>query len=104
MEHQRCQAHLTQVQLEVIIPHLIQLYPQVVEVVVVTVPIPLKPLVDLVVEVKNLMVLVVLEPLDKDMLVVTDLKVATLVEEAVELAKLVTLMDSHLVVMEYLLT
>jgi hypothetical protein len=60
--------------------------------------------VDLVVEVKNLMVLVVLEPLDKDMLVVTDLKVATLVEEAVELAKLVTLMDSHMVVMEYLLT
>ena len=70
----------------------------------VTEPIPLKPLVDLVVEVKNLMVLVVLEPLDKDMLVVTDLKVATLVEEAVELAKLVTLMDSHMVVMEYLLT
>ena len=70
----------------------------------VTVPIPLKVLVDLVVEVKNLMVLVVLELLDKDMLVVTDLKVAMLVEEAVELAKLVTLMDSHMVVMEYLLT
>ena len=75
-----------------------------VEVVVVTEPMPLKVLVDLVVEVKNRMVLVVLEPLDKDMLVVTDLKVATLVEEAVELAKLVTLMDSHMVVMEYLLT
>ena len=70
----------------------------------VTDKIPLKVLVDLVVEVKNLMVLVVLEPLDKDMLVVTDLKVAMLVEEAVELAKLVTLMDSHMVVMEYLLT
>ena len=70
----------------------------------VTEPIPLKPLVDLVVEVKNRMVLVVLEPLDKDMMVVTDLKVVTLVEVAVELAKLVTLMDSHTVVMEYLLT
>tara|TARA_B100000282_G_scaffold266935_1_gene218914 strand:+ start:233 stop:463 length:231 start_codon:yes stop_codon:yes gene_type:complete len=76
----------------------------VVEVVVVTEPMLLKALVDLVVEVRNLMVLVVLELLDKDMLVVTDLKVATLVEEAVELAKLVTLMDLHMVVMEYPLT
>ena len=70
----------------------------------VTDPMLLKVLVDLVVEVKNRMVLVVLEPLDKDMMVVTDLKLVTLVEEAVELAKLVTLMDSHVVVMEYLLT
>ena len=79
-------------------------HPQVVEVVVVTEPMLLKLLVVLVVEVKNRMVLVVLEPLDKDMMVVLDLKVVTLVEVAVELAKLVTLMDSHMVVMEYLLT
>ena len=70
----------------------------------VTDPMLLKVLVDLVVEVKNRMVLVVLEPLDNDMMVVTDLKVVTLVEEAVELAKLVTLMDLHMVVMEYPLT
>tara|TARA_Y100001937_G_C6857104_1_gene214694 strand:+ start:178 stop:408 length:231 start_codon:yes stop_codon:yes gene_type:complete len=74
------------------------------EVVVVTQTLPLKEMVDQVVEVMNRMVLVVLELLVKDMMVVTDLKVVTLVEVAVELEKKVTLMDSHLVVMEYLLT
>ena len=86
--------------LEVLFLHLIELLPHVVVEVLVMDQIPLKPLVVLVVEVKNPMVLVVLELLDKDMMVETDLKVTTLVEVAVELAKLVTLMDSHMVVME----
>tara|TARA_B100001989_G_scaffold55316_1_gene36523 strand:- start:181 stop:651 length:471 start_codon:yes stop_codon:yes gene_type:complete len=101
LEQHRCQAHLTKVHQEVQTPHLILSYPQVVEVVVVTDPILLKLLVDLVVEVKNLMVLVVLELLVKDLMVVTDLKVVTLVEVAVELEKKVTLMRSQAVVMEY---
>ena len=101
MEHQRQQVHLTKVDQEVVVLHLMELHPQVVVEVVVMDQIPLKPLVVLVVEVKNPMVLVVLELLDKDMMVETDLKVTTLVEVAVELAKLVTLMDSHMVVMEY---
>ena len=67
--------------------------------------IDLVKLVDLVAD-KRLMaqVAVDLELLDKDMMVVTDLKVVTLVEVAVELEKKVTLMDSHMVVMEYLPT
>tara|TARA_B100002019_G_C20906896_1_gene420880 strand:- start:257 stop:574 length:318 start_codon:yes stop_codon:yes gene_type:complete len=88
--------------LEVQILHLTELHLQVVEVAVVIVPIPLKVLVALVEEEKNLMVLLDQEHLDKDILAVVDLKLVTWQEAEVVLENLVTLTEQDTVVMVYL--